>query len=71
MFHGSMDVDSIYEMLGRTHNYWLNTFGRDGANMQGGLRYNPPTDTRVYVHEDLVSGWFSGWQQSLPRLRMV
>lgn len=37
-FLGSMDVDSLYDhMLPACYNYYLQTFGRDGANNVGGI----------------------------------
>jgi hypothetical protein len=43
-----MDVDSTYELLGAAHNYWFATFGRNGANNQGGTGVYP----RAYPYED-------------------
>jgi|GEM_PF-3186939 Zn-dependent metalloprotease len=34
---GVADVDNAYSYLGGAHNYFLNTFGRNGANSQGGF----------------------------------
>ena len=35
--YGGSDVDDLYSMTASSHNYFYNTFGRNGANNQGGL----------------------------------
>lgn len=31
------DTDDLYDLLGQVHNYYVATFGRDGANANGGM----------------------------------
>lgn len=40
LYQGRIDTDVVYEInMQATHDYWLTTFNRDGANRQGGLGY--------------------------------
>ncbi len=54
-FFGSTDVDDAYDMVPFIAAYWMETFGRDGANNLGGTGdgINKPFDeTQVFVHTD-------------------
>lgn len=56
--YGSTDVDDLYDMVDVTHNYFFATFGRDGANNQGGLGdgvYSDVTNTDVYSYLDAIA----------------
>lgn len=53
LYYGSLDVDRTHDLFGVNHSYWLNNFGRDGANYAGGLGRGttiPLADTWGYVH---------------------
>jgi hypothetical protein len=63
-FLGSMDVDSLYEhMLPACYNYYLDTFGRDGANYVGGIgdgTFNWIGRTAAFANVDNV------WPEGCP-----
>ncbi len=49
------DTDDLYDALGRTHDYYLSTFNRDGANDNGGMGdgfYYPAADTTGLTYID-------------------
>lgn len=55
LYFGSTDVDTLHSLLATVHGYWLDVFGRDGANGQGGLGDGvsiPIDQTKTYVHLD-------------------
>lgn len=55
---GTADVDNAYDFFLGAHNYFQNSFGRNGANGQGGLGdgyTNLYTDTDAYVRMDNVA----------------
>jgi bacillolysin len=56
---GVADVDNAYDYLLRAHNYFLNNFGRNGANNRGGFgdgSRSAYTNTDAYTRIDNVSG---------------
>ncbi len=62
--YGGTDVDDLYSMVNTTHNYYLATFGRDGANNQGGLGDEVYTDVYSYIdgvsQQDCPNAYFDG-----------
>ncbi|MBU1177971.1 M4 family metallopeptidase [Patescibacteria group bacterium] len=53
--YGLTDVDDLYDMMGSTHQYFSDTYGRDGANDQGGLGddvYSAYGNTDGYTYID-------------------
>jgi len=49
------DVDNLYDFTGSIHNYYADTFGLNGANLQGGIGDGidgAVTDTDVYTYID-------------------
>jgi Zn-dependent metalloprotease len=57
-YYGSLDVDILHSLLGAAHGYWLDTFGLNGANGQGGLGLGgsiPVGETWGYTHADNTS----------------
>jgi Zn-dependent metalloprotease/glutaredoxin len=56
---GSNATDVTYDRLGAAQDYWLTTFGRNGANGLGGMGDGssiPYTTTRAYLTTDLCPG---------------
>lgn len=68
--YGGTDVDDVYSIVNTTHNYYSVSFGRDGANNQGGLGdgvYSAATNTDVYTYidgvtpDDCPNAYFDGY----------
>jgi len=68
------DVDALYDMLGDTHNFYVDTFGRNGANNAGGIGDDSwygsaleNTDGYTYLDYEPLYGsscpnaWFDGF----------
>lgn len=56
----STDTDTLYDMLASCHNFYWDTFGRDGGNGQGGMgdgSISPVWDTVGYTYLDFLSYW--------------
>jgi len=56
------DTDLLYEYIGSTHNYFLNHFGRNGANNFGGIGDGanyPIPDTAIFSYIDYAT-WGQG-----------
>jgi bacillolysin len=67
--YGGDDVDTVYDLIGSIHNYYVTKFDRNGANNQGGLGTGQQDGATVYTTDQTRANTYQDVSWACPDAR--